>query len=462
MAVTPSPDGIADALRAASGIELAVGTPRLLTGGASREVWSIDAYDTQGGPYPLVLRRDPPGHGDPARMAAEAACLRAAAAAGVPVPDVLAHGDDAPGIDAPFLLMNRVPGEALPRRIQRDPEFARLRPHLAEDMGYVLGLVHRSDITALTMLDPTDPLEVIEDLYRELDEPRPAVEIGLRWLRANRPPKRPDTLVHGDFRLGNLLVDPDGISGVLDWELAHLGDPVEDLGWLCVRAWRFGAGPPAAGVGSREQLLDGYARATGVRPTDVELHWWETFGTLKWLVVSRFQAQRHFGGSEHSLELAAIGRRVCESEYDLLHILGLLTEPPAAEPRSPRPTPHDRPTSAEILELVAATLTDEIAPALTPEHDRQRYLLRICVNLLRTGTRELTAETADEEHLHELLRALGCADEADLARRVRDGELDPTGTDVRLAASAGVLTRLRVANPRHLHRDPIEAGRAPG
>ncbi|MGW5570505.1 phosphotransferase family protein [Nocardia thailandica] len=454
MALTPSPEGIRDVLLAA-GIEVTPGTPRLLTGGASREVWSIDARDARGALVPLILRRDPPGHGDAVRMRAEAACLRAAAAAGVPVPSVLAEGDTAPGIDAPFLLMNRVPGEALPRRIQRDPVFADVRPGLAEEMGYVLGLVHRSDITTLDTLDRTDPVDVIEALYRDLDAPRPAVELGLRWLRAHRPPARPTALVHGDFRLGNLLVDPDGIRGVLDWELAHLGDPIEDLGWLCVRAWRFGAPDPVAGLGSREQLLDGYFRATGVRPGADELHWWETFGTLKWLVVSAFQAHRHFGGSEPSLELAAIGRRICESEFDLLLILGLLDEAPAARPRPPRPTLHDRPTPAEILDLVAATLTDDIAPAVADGHDRERYLLRICVNLLHTATRELAVDRADDDHLTGLLDALGRADEADLAHRLRTGDADAADPAVRRAVSAAVLARLRVANPRHLPRRPV-------
>jgi aminoglycoside phosphotransferase (APT) family kinase protein len=456
MAMTHAPgtlqDGIRAVLNSVCGTAVTVGEPRQLTGGASRQVWALDADGPDGRPLPVVLRRDPPGHGDAARMRAEAACLRAAAAAGVPVPTVLASGDSAPGIDAPYLLMNKVEGESFPRTLQRDPVFEEVRGHLAEDMGYVLGLIHRTPLDTLGMLDATDPVDAIEVIYRDLDDPRPAVELGLRWLREHRPPQRPNTLVHGDFRIGNLLVDGTGIRGVLDWELAHLGDPVEDLGWLCVRAWRFGAPAPVAGIGTRDQLLDGYERATGFRPSASELHWWETFGTLRWLVLSRFQAERHLGGAEKSLELAAIGRRVCESEYDLLDILGLLDDSVALPPpASPGPTVHDRPRVPEILDLVAETLVDDIGPALEGNQERQRYLLRICVNLLRTAGRELDDGAGADSLLGDALGAVGCDSEAELSARLREGALPYRDDGVLRAVSIAVSARLRVASPRHLN-----------
>ncbi|WP_237737202.1 MULTISPECIES: phosphotransferase family protein [Rhodococcus] len=457
MAMTHAPvtleDGVRAVLTAAYGTGTTVGEPRQLTGGASRQVWAVDAESPDGRPLPVVLRRDPPGHGDAARMRAEVACLRATASAGVPVPVVLASGDTAPGIDAPYLLMDRVEGEALPRRLQQDPAFEAVRSHLAVDMGYVLGRIHRTPLDTLDMLDATDPVDAIEAVYRDLNDPRPAVEAGLRWLRDHRPTDRPNTLVHGDFRIGNLLVAGTGIRGVLDWELAHLGNPVEDLGWLCVRAWRFGAPAPVAGIGTREQLLDGYEKATGTRPSVAELHWWEAFGTLRWLVLSRFQAERHFGGAEPSLELAAIGRRVCESEYDLLDVLGVLDDSVPTPPTTPPgPTVHGRPTVTEIVDLVADTLATDIGPTLEGTHDRQRYLLRICVNLLRTAGRELDAGNGIDSVLGDALGALGCVSEAELASRLRVGALDYSDDGVRRAISIAVLARLRVAAPRHLNR----------
>lgn len=443
-------DGIGLVLSESRGTAMTVSELRQLTGGASRQVWAAEARDADGQSLAVVLRRDPPGHGDAERMRAEAACLRAAAAVGVPVPALLASGDTAPGIDAPYLVMDMVEGESIPRKLQRDPELDEVRTHLAEDMGFVLGSIHRADVDTLGMLDAGDPLDALESVYRDLDDPRPAVEVGLRWLRENRPAKRPDALVHGDFRLGNVLVDGAGIRGVLDWELAHLGDPIEDLGWLCVRAWRFGAQPPVAGIGTREQLLDGYERAMGTRPSDAELHWWETYGTLRWLVLSRFQAQRHLGGSENSIELAAIGRRVCESEYDLLLILGLLdgTDVPPGE-TTPGPSLHDRPSLSEILDLVAGTLRDDVAPVLDGGHDRERYLLRICVNLLGMAGRELGAEDRTGD-LQALLAAVGCGSEAELAGKIRAGSLAYTDPAVSRPISTAVLARLGVANPRHL------------
>ncbi|MGW5381792.1 phosphotransferase [Nocardia sp. NPDC003963] len=454
MAVTTPPtfaDGVGAILGTAVGTELRLTGLRRLTGGASREIFAVHAVDDTGREYSAVLRRDPPGQGDIARMRAEVACLRAAGAAGVPVPRVLASGDTAPGIDAPYLLMNTVAGESIPRKLQRDPEFAPVRDSLAEEFGYLLGRIHRTPVDTLTMLDDRDPLDAIEETYRALAEPRPVVEIGLRWLRENRPPQRSACLVHGDFRLGNLLVDTGGIQGVLDWELAHLGNPIEDLGWLCVRAWRFGAAAPVGGLGTRDRLLDGYQRATGDRPTAAELHWWEVFGTLKWLVLSRFQAQRHLGGAEHSLELAAIGRRVCESEYDLLDVLGLLDSVPApGAPEDPAPGVQDRPDITEILDLVTGTLTEDIGPALSADAHQQRYLLRICVSLLRIAERELRAGPGPTAAVHEMLRALDCSAEAELAERLRAGVLSDGDMRVRTVVTAAVVARLRVSNPRRL------------
>lgn len=449
----PLADGVRDILAEAIGEAVDINGLTRLTGGASRETWSVDACTESGDDLPVILRRDPPGHGEPKRMRAEVACLHAAARTGAPVPAVLASGDTAPAIDAPFILMERVSGEASPRRIQRDAEFGEVRPHLAEQMGRVLGHIHAADISDLGMLDDTDPVAAIEATYRAFDEPRPAVEIGLRWLRENRPALGPTRLVHGDFRLGNLLIKSDGLSAVLDWELAHLGDAVEDLGWLCVRAWRFGAEQPVGGLGTREQLLDGYEQVTGSRPSAAELHWWEIYGTLKWLVLSRFQAERHLGGNEHSIELAAIGRRVAESEYDVLLILDLIDDPaPAVEDHTYASPLHDRPGATEILDLVIETLTQQVAPSLQGAQQRENYLLRISANLLRIVDRELRAGTWTESAVHRMLSRLNFSSEEELALSVREGHVSLDDALVRQVVATAVLARLTVANPRYITR----------
>jgi aminoglycoside phosphotransferase (APT) family kinase protein len=148
----------------------------------------------------------------------------------------------------------------------------------------------------------------------------------LRWLDAHRPPPHGPAIVHGDFRLGNLVVGRDGLAAALDWELAHRGDPAEDLGWLCVKAWRFGASAPVAGLGDHDELLQAYEGAGGAHIDRATLHWWETLGTLKWGVICIMQARRHLSGAERSVELATIGRRVCENEWDVLDCLDRAAE----------------------------------------------------------------------------------------------------------------------------------------
>lgn len=455
MAVSPENADLAEGVRAilvtAVDPRLTIADIRQLTGGASRETWSIDISRPDRAPTQVILRRDPPGHGEPDRMRAEVACLNAAKQAHVPVPTVLASGDTAAGIDAPYILMEKISGEALPKKIQRDPEFDDIRSNLAEQMGHVIGQIHQSDLQYLGQLDTSDPVDAIEQVYKAFDEPRPAVEIGLHWLRHNPPEARPQALVHGDFRLGNLLIDHAGINAVLDWELAHLGNPIEDLGWLCVRSWRFGSAAPVAGIGSREQLLDGYERATDTRPSQAELHWWEVFGTLKWLVLSRHQAERYYSGAEDSIELAAIGRRVCESEYDLLLILDYLglagvDNPPTETDH----TLHDRPQAAEAIDLVSDLLKKQIMPALAPDRQREGYLLRVAANMLQIAGREIRAGDTAQHTVSDMLTGLGCRSEAELAQRIRQGELSPYGSDIQQVVTTAVLNRIRTANPRHM------------
>ena len=291
-----------------------------LTGGASRQTWSFDAVGSDGSVRPLILRRDPP-EGEPQGMAHEAAALRAARRAGVPEPEVLAASDDPSALDAAYVVMERLEGEALARRILRDDAYAALRPRLAEQLGEILARIHAIEVDAVPGLERWDVLEGPSHVIRTFADPSPALELGLRWLEEHRPPPGDDVVVHGDFRLGNLLVGPEGVRGVLDWEQVHRGDPMQDLGYLCVRAWRFGADRPVAGLGEYEDLFRGYERVSG-RAVDREaVRWWEVYGTVWWGAGCMLQAWRHLSGGERSVELAAIGRRVWEQEYDTLLLL---------------------------------------------------------------------------------------------------------------------------------------------
>jgi aminoglycoside phosphotransferase (APT) family kinase protein len=219
--------------------------------------------------------------------------------------------------------MERVDGETIARRILREPEYQHVRGTLAYQCGEILARIHSIGREHIPGLAEPDLLADCAAALGELGEPRPALELGLRWLRINPlPGKRRRTVVHGDFRNGNLIIAQDGIRAVLDWEVVHWGDPAEDLGWLCVKAWRFGAPAPVGGFGSYDQLLAGYAAGGGVAVDMAAVKWWETLGTLRWGLGCIGMARRHLSGAVRSVELAAIGRRACEQEWDLLKLIG--------------------------------------------------------------------------------------------------------------------------------------------
>jgi aminoglycoside phosphotransferase (APT) family kinase protein len=222
-------------------------------------------------------------------------------------------------------IMARIEGETIARRILRDAQFAKARPLLARQLGAIIAGIHGLDPSKLPELRRMTSTKEIADLereYRSFDWPRPVFELALRWLRDHDPGPSPDvTLVHGDFRHGNLIIGPDGVRAVLDWELAHLGDPMEDLGWICVNSWRFGEiDKPVGGFGTREELFAGYEQA-GRRVDPARVMFWEVMGTLRWGVMCCGMMQRFRLGPDHSMERAMIGRRSSETEIDLLRLL---------------------------------------------------------------------------------------------------------------------------------------------
>jgi aminoglycoside phosphotransferase (APT) family kinase protein len=298
-----------------------------LSGGASQETWSFDVVHPDGN-VGAILRRAPQGYGAaPARAAglnAEAMLMQRAYDAGVPSPRVLHVLQPDEGLGTGF-IMERVEGETIPRKILRDEQFAQVRPKLARQLGEVLAGIHALEVRALPELRRMTAAKEIAELerdYRSFDWPRPVFELALRWLRDRDPgPSAEITLVHGDFRHGNLIIGPDGLRAVLDWELAHFGDPMEDLGWVCVNSWRFGEiDKPVGGFGSREELFAGY-EAAGRRVDPERVMFWEVMGTLRWGVMCCGMMQRFRIGPEHSVERAMIGRRSSETEIDLLRLL---------------------------------------------------------------------------------------------------------------------------------------------
>jgi aminoglycoside phosphotransferase (APT) family kinase protein len=438
-----------------------------LSGGASRETWAF----TSGG-RELILRRDPPGRpSPPGGMAREAAAMRACGRAGLAVPEVLAD-DDGSVLGTEGLVMTRVPGEALARRILREDAYAAARPRLASQLGTFLAGLHAIDPAEVPGLEPSDPLADYRAAYDLIDDASPTFEAAHRWLVENRPPPAGQTVVHGDLRLGNVIVDEDGLAAVIDWELAHLGDPVEDLAWMCVRAWRFRSPLPVAGVGTVDELLGAYEDASGRAVDRDAFHWWLVQKTLQWGIQCMGQAAAHLTGLLRSVELAAIGRRVAEQEWDLLELLAPdawaaaraeaeaeASEAAAADdhPRRRRTDVRDdgdppladlygRPTAGELVEAVREFLSERVMPGTA---GAVSFHARVAANALGVVERELALGPAHAVAHDRRLDRLGIGTTRELCLAIRAGRFDDDGA-LWTCLAADARDRLRVANPRHL------------
>ena len=292
-----------------------------LSGGATQELWR---FDIDGARY--VLRRSGSGDQPPAigvSLTEEAGLIVAAGKRGVPVPRVVHILEAADALGAGF-VMAYVEGEALGARIVKDPTLAHARTMLAAQCGAALARIHSVDTDPLPGLIDQSPADIVAQwhmAYRAGTIRRPVFEAAFRWLDTHHPGETSAArLVHGDFRNGNIMVGPEGLTAVLDWELAHIGDPMEDLGWICVNSWRFGRiGLPVGGFGTREQLYAGYEAAGGCVDR-AAAQWWEMLGTLRWGVMTTGSLARVRDG-DMSIERAMIARRTSETEIDLLAML---------------------------------------------------------------------------------------------------------------------------------------------
>lgn len=300
---------------------------RRLSAGATLETWSFDAVG-EGFHHPLILRRSPGGlrAAETLSIADEADLVRALAGSGVPVAPVVhtLRPEDALGDG---FLMTRIEGETIPRKILRDARFDAVRPKLAARFGAILGALHRVDLEALPRLADRTTAKMIDGLhwrYQHKIRPSAVMDYAFAWLRERQPEDPPVLrLVHGDFRNGNVIIGEDDVRAVLDWEIAHLGDPAEDLAWVCVAPWRFGnLDLPVGGVGTREQMFEAYEAVTG-EPVDRDrVRWWEALGSLRWAIGCAGMAEWFRSGRDASVERAMIARRTSESEMDLMRIIG--------------------------------------------------------------------------------------------------------------------------------------------
>jgi aminoglycoside phosphotransferase (APT) family kinase protein len=302
------------------GRKVEISEPVLLAGGASKEAWAVDASGEQ-----LLVRRAAVTvmHHHTLTLAQEYAVIEAAHEAGVKVPKPYGYIADLAGREA--FAMERLEGETIGRRIVQKDELAAARARLPMQLAEELAKIHAIPAERLPFLPEAGLERMVEELD-EVDEPHPAIELGLWWLRENRPPERSSVVNHGDYRIGNVVVGADGLVGVLDWEFAHLDDPVRDMAFGMVRAWRFGVPEKRlGGVGDVEPFLERYNELTGLDVRPEELDYWELAGNVAWAIGTLTQAQRHLSGRDRSIELATLGRLSAEVEYEICHLLEKVT-----------------------------------------------------------------------------------------------------------------------------------------
>lgn len=431
-----------------------------LSGGASQETYAVDII-TRDGPRRLALRRSPGGeidardYGGPG-LAIEARLMTLARAAGVPAPDILHVLDSGDALGDGF-VMEWLDGETLGARIVKGEQFAAVRQRLAYQCGEILARIHAIDVEAhglgehLERLTPAAFVERQWNYYRKLGTSQPMIDYTARWLLEHLPAERPLTLVHNDFRNGNLMVSPSaGVVGVLDWEVAHIGDPMRDLGWICTNSWRFGQSQlPVGGFGLRADLFAGYAAVSGQAVDAERVRYWEVFGSYWWAVGSLIMGGHYRHGPDRSVERPAIGRRSSECQVDCLNLMmpGKVTVPTATAPSG-----DELPRNDELLISVRDFLRDDVMAATT---GRTQFMARVAANSLDILLRDMSlgpALRAAEQHRLVAVMGHEGTREAlrwELVAKLRDGSmpLDQPGLVEHLRAT--VLGELAIDQPNY-------------
>lgn len=389
-----------------------------LSGGASQETHRV-VVATDGGERVLAFRRAP-GGSDEGRsgpgLQVEAALMRLAGAAGVPEPEVIAVLDGSEGLGDGF-LMEWLSGETLGARIVRDEAFADVRGRLAYQCGEILARIHGLDVEAaglaarLPRWNTADYIRQLWGDYIAFETPQPMIDYAARWLLDNLPAESRTSLVHNDFRNGNLMVDPRrGVIAVLDWEVASIGDPMRDLGWLCTNSWRFGrADLPVGGFGGYDDLIAGYEAVSGLKVNREAVRYWEVFGSFWWAVGCLKMADRFRHGPDRTVERPGIGRRSSECQVDCVNLL----MPGPVERELPRSAAVDEnmPRTEELLVSVRDFLRGDVMAATA---GRTNFLARVASNSLDIVLRELAHGEALNAREHASLKAL-LGTEGDLA-----------------------------------------------
>jgi aminoglycoside phosphotransferase (APT) family kinase protein len=293
-----------------------------LTGGASADINRIIFEDNK----EFIVRRsvvkDKAVMAIPKNM--EAKIQKIVKEYGAPVPEIIMEFSEGAEIGEGY-VMQSVGGETIPRKILRDDSYKNIRNKLPYEIGKSLAQIHKTKLEKLQDLEKitfSESLEKLFIIYESFDQPQPVFDLAFKWLENQKILDYEEVLVHGDYRFGNFIISEKKLESIIDWELAHIGNPMEDLGWLCVRSWRFGnVNKRAAGLGDVDELIAGYEANSKIKIDKSQLDMWQLYGSLKWGIICMVQTFAHLSGAVKSLEKAAIGRRVSETEFDLMNMI---------------------------------------------------------------------------------------------------------------------------------------------
>ena len=381
-----------------------------LSTGASQETYRL-VICTDTGERKLAMRRAPgattPANAGYPGLATEALLMSAARSAGVPEPEILWVLTPEDGLGDGF-IMEWLEGETLGARIVRDASLDAIRPKLAEQLGEILARIHAIDLeatglaTRLERLSPEQAVRATWARYQALDTPQPMIDFAARWLIEHLPASFEPTLVHNDFRNGNIMVSVEGVVAVLDWEIAHIGDPMRDLGWICTNSWRFGRSElPVGGFGTYADLIRGYERLSGKRVAADHVRFWEIFGSFWWACSSLSMAQHYRTGPDRTVERPAIGRRSSECQVDCVNLL--LPGPVALLAPDPLRSSVDMPRLDEIVTSVRDYLRNDVMAATS---GRTQFLARVAGNALDIVLRDFAVGREHRTRQVARLRAL--------------------------------------------------------
>ena len=430
-----------------------------LSGGASQETYRL-ILETEQGDEPMAMRRAPGGVVDPEKppptLATEALLMRSADAAGVPEPEVYYVLRPEDGLGEGF-VMQWIDGVALGARIVRSPELTEVRPHLAYECGRILARIHNIDVDATGLrerLEVITPLQLMHrswDRYKLFPTPQPMIDYAARWLSENMPTDFDEGLVHNDFRNGNFMVNDKGINAVLDWEVAHIGDPMRDLGWICTNSWRFGRSDlPVGGFGEYQDLFRGYEEESGKTVDRDHVKFWEVFGSFWWAVGCLGMAEHYRTGPDQTVERPAIGRRSSECQVDCVNLLipGPVTMIAGDELESGTGMPR----MDELLVSVRDYLREDVMAAT---QGRTNFLARVAGNSLDIVLREIAlGESGRTAERNRLMALLDDARDLDalrwkLVEALRDGSMALDHPDLQAHLRTTVVNQIAIDQPKY-------------